>query len=62
MSNFFLGPNFRERVEIGKIKPVNEISLPSETKEELASQEEFEDVKKEVKAKGKQDGKEQGQQ
>jgi|APGre2960657373_1045057.scaffolds.fasta_scaffold404530_2 flagellar biosynthesis/type III secretory pathway protein FliH len=62
MSNFFLGPNFRERVEIGKIKPVNEIFLPSQTKEELAAQEEFEDTKKEVKAKGKQDGKEQGQQ
>lgn len=60
MGNFFLGPNFRERVEIGKIKPVNEISLPSETKEELKAQEELEDVKKEVKVKGKTDGKEQG--
>lgn len=60
MGNFFLGPNFRERVEIGKIKSVNEISLPSETKEELKAQEELEDVKKEVKVKGKTDGKEQG--
>ena len=57
MGKFFLGPNFREKLNMG---PVNEISLPSETKEELKAQEELEDVKKEVKVKGKTDGKEQG--
>ena len=59
MSNFFLGPNFREKITMGSFKAPNELSLPSETNEELVAQEETkEDFKKEVKAKGKQDGKE----
>lgn len=58
MSNFFLGPNFREKLNMGAINP---IQFPSATTEELAAQEEIkEDSKKEVKVKGKQDGKEQG--
>ena len=60
MSKFFLGPNFREKLNMGAINP---ISFPSQTFEEIAAEEELKnELKKESKGKGKSDGKEQGQQ
>jgi hypothetical protein len=56
MSKFFLGPNFREKVTMGVVHPM---VFPSQTNEEVAAQEELkEDSKKELKVKGKPDGKE----
>lgn len=61
MSNFFLGPNFREKVTMGSLNPVE---LPqSDPKQEpqipqIPQVEPQDDSKKEPKGKGKQDGKE----
>jgi hypothetical protein len=60
MSKFFLGPNFREKLNMGT---VNSISFPSQTHQEIAAEEELKnEAKKEAKDKGKSDGKEQRQQ
>jgi len=56
MSNFFLGPNFRDKLTMGTVNPMK---FSAATKEELEvqQQEVVEEPKKE-KVKGKQDGKE----
>lgn len=58
MSKFFLGPNFREKLNMGSTEP---IKFPSATPEEQAAQNadnEQEEIKKETKSKSKSDGKE----
>lgn len=55
MSKFFLGPNFREKLQMGAVDP---IKFPSASEEEIKAQQEFTEEPKKEKAKGKQDGKE----
>jgi len=43
MSKFFLGPNFREKLNMGTINP---ISFPSQTPEEIAAEEELKNESK----------------
>ena len=53
MSKFFLGPNFREKLQMGAVDP---IKFPSATEEEIKAQQE--NIEEPKKVKGKQDGKE----
>lgn len=57
MNKFFLGPNFRDKLNMGAVNPIN---FPYSTPEEVIAQEQAQEqiIEETKKTKGKQDGKE----